>query len=212
MPRGGNVSALTTQTLNRGGDGGIALQDSMPKINTRKKPDLSWDEGEIGESEAEYRLKAAKEDESYSDYRGKDLEWALEKVMEDTDLFELAWETLCEDLTERMKQMQREIETELIRTFHQQNVDYLWTACVSGFGWRSLSGHTFIKAKTGKELLQRLLPRNTPCTFRIWIDVRKKIMWIQNFHHDAPTGNEWYSVRPANVKEVEKLGTGGFVQ
>lgn len=48
------------------------------------------------------------------------------------------------------------------------------------------------EADNGKSFLSHILP-NTECMFRVFIDDDKTIR-IQNFHHDSPTGNEWYTI------------------
>jgi len=58
-----------------------------------------------------------------------------------------------------------------------------------------------IQASNGQELLEKILPK-TECTFKVF-KVGNRIM-IQNWHHDAPTGNEWYTIRPATAKEVKE--------
>ena len=82
--------------------------------------------------------------------------------------------------------------------------DNYWYAEVANFGWRSQNGSKVFKASNGTELLSEVLP-NTDCTFYIHRskDKRSNVIKIQNFHHDSPVGNEWYTIRPATYEEVE---------
>lgn len=79
-----------------------------------------------------------------------------------------------------------------------------WWVEVTSFGWQALSGHQEFTAEDGQTFLQKLLPQ-TDCHFKIYYDddmdipnwlsenVKKlKGLRIQNFHHDSPTGREWY--------------------
>ena len=78
----------------------------------------------------------------------------------------------------------------------------MWKVEVSNFGWRNQDGQKILRAENGLELLRGILP-DTECTFRIYHDGRTGLK-IQNFHHDSPTGNEWYYIYPMTLKEVEE--------
>lgn len=67
-----------------------------------------------------------------------------------------------------------------------------WYCEVNNYGWRNQNGWTRFEADNGKSFLSHILP-NTECMFRVFIDDDKTIR-IQNFHHDSPTGNEWYTI------------------
>ncbi|MBU2571578.1 MAG: hypothetical protein KJ725_16440 [Gammaproteobacteria bacterium] len=56
------------------------------------------------------------------------------------------------------------------------------------------------EADDGKTFLANILPK-TDCTFKVFLE--QNIIRIQNFHHDSPTGNEWYTVRPAKALDDE---------
>ena len=75
-----------------------------------------------------------------------------------------------------------------------------WSIEVNNFGWQNLNGHRISYAKTGEELLRDILPE-THCTFKIF--KYKSELRLQNFHHDSPTGNEWYYIRHLTAKEIE---------
>ena len=96
-----------------------------------------------------------------------------------------AWDMLTEDLSELLDKI---------------NPDGYWNATVENFGWRNQSGHKFFRADNSEEFLQKLLPR-TDNHFKIF--KRGNVLRIQNYHHDSPTGNEWYTVKKATQKEIE---------
>jgi hypothetical protein len=103
------------------------------------------------------------------------------EVSGDTFLFQMQYDDLLEALTEEMKALP----------------DYSghWKIWVSNFGWRELSGEKFCNAETGQRLLQEILP-DTDCTFRIFKIADGSGLALQNFHHDSPTGKEWYKITP----------------
>jgi hypothetical protein len=80
------------------------------------------------------------------------------------------------------------------------NPDGHWHADVEKFGWRNLNGYKDFEADDGKTFLANILPK-TDCTFNVFLE--QNIIRIQNFHHDSPTGNEWYTVRPAKALDDE---------
>lgn len=102
----------------------------------------------------------------------------------DTDVYSIWWDDMIEGLTDQMK---------------TKNPDGYWRADVQNFGWRSQSGHKYFKANNGQELLDEILPK-TNCTFYIY-DFGKDGLAINNYHHDSPTGKEWYYLVP--VSDVE---------
>jgi len=77
------------------------------------------------------------------------------------------------------------------------NPEHEWIAAVVNFGWRKTSGTAKFKAENGFKLLVAVLP-NTSNTFNIYKGEDKVGPWlvINNFHHDSPTGDEWYLIRP----------------
>jgi hypothetical protein len=104
-------------------------------------------------------------------------EQALDDAFADTDIYELAWENLNENLTEWLN---------IVNPDHRS-----W--CVSGrnMGWRRRSGHKDIKYEdgaTGAKMLGQILP-DTECTYTICFDGES--LEISNSHHD---GSESYDI------------------
>lgn len=97
---------------------------------------------------------------------------------------EMAMENVTDALTELMNKVAKKN--------HMEGTD-LWRAEVKGFGWRGLSGQREFRAETGDELLRNVLPA-ADNTFYIYD--RGDHIAINNFHHDAPTGREWYEIYP----------------
>jgi len=149
---------------------------------------MEWDTYNIAQAQLEF---IKENPDEYPQYNGMDDDDILSTIYADTDFFEMEWESLTEWLTEIMQKKN-------YRNYYKHS----WDVKVENFGWRSSNGEAKIKAKDGTELLQKILP-DTDCTFRIFHDGRTGIK-IQNFHHDSPTGNEWYHVRPMTIKEVEE--------
>jgi hypothetical protein len=102
------------------------------------------------------------------------------EVCGDSDFYDREYEDLCDYLTETLKAM---------------SPDGYFKAEVNNFGWRNQSGHKYIQADGGRELLQKILP-DTECTFKIFKVKHGKMLAIQNFHHDSPVEAEWYVVKP----------------
>lgn len=144
-------------------------------MNTQQQPDsepyLVWDTCEIAQQQAQLLLEMGET---------ADTDQAFALACEDSDLFSAAWGALTADLTEIMSTL---------------NPAGYWHAEVNGFGWRSLSGVKDFKADNGSQFLAEILP-NTECTFKLFVAEDNTIR-LQNFHHDAPTGNEWYTVKAA---------------
>ena len=61
-------------------------------------------------------------------------------------------------------------------------------------------GYSDFKATDGGTFLSKILP-DTDCTFNVFLDADQTVR-IQNYHHDAPTGNEWYTIRAATENEL----------
>jgi len=116
------------------------------------------------------------------------MEWDTSEMGEDD--VDWMWDDFVENLTYVMKKKN-------YRNYYKDK----WMADVRGFGWRCLDGYKRVTAETGKELLREILPK-CDCTFKIFDDGRTGLK-IQNFHHDSPTGNEWYYIRPMTINEVE---------
>lgn len=69
-----------------------------------------------------------------------------------------------------------------------------WHCEVKNFGWRKLSGEKDFTAVTGQKLLSSVLPK-TYNNFHIYVE--GDTININNFHHDSPCGDEWYTLTPA---------------
>ena len=131
------------------------------------KPDFVWDTYEITKNQADFLIESGECDEE---------DEAFNQARQDSDLITFERERLTEALTEKLQEI---------------NPDGYWHAEVSNFGWRNQDGHKQFIADDGQTFLREVLPE-TDCTFRIYF-VDKEIR-IQNFHHDSPVGNEWYTI------------------
>lgn len=108
-----------------------------------------------------------------------------------TELGEYDWEVTCAEFGR------------LLEHVHPRGV---WLVQVAGFGWRSQTGQGMValsSAGDGEEMLRSILPE-TACRFRIFqkqaIAGNQTYIRLQNFHHDSPTGNEWYTLWPATIE------------
>lgn len=140
-----------------------------------KKPILTWDTCDI----TEYAVKDLLE-------QGPELteDEAHERVYNDSDLFDMEWECLCDRLTEEME--------------HTFKSEYLYCEGCN-MGWMHRNGHKYFRADSGEKLLHEVLPK-TDCTFKIF--KYGKTLVINNAHHDAPTGGEIYIIKQATQKEI----------
>jgi hypothetical protein len=102
------------------------------------------------------------------------------EVGQDQDFFTIEYDDLCDYLTETLKRL---------------SPDGYFKVEMKNFGWQARSGYKYLQATTGKELLEKILPK-TDCTFKIFKVKHGKMLAIQNFHHDSPVGAEWYVVKP----------------
>lgn len=116
---------------------------------------------------------------------GQNEDEALQSAFEDYDLYRFEWECLLDHLT---------------YLIGQRNPDGNWYAKMSNFGWRGINGEKFFFADTGQKLLGAILP-DTDCQFTIF-GYRDDGFALQNFHHDAPTGKEWYHIEPAAMCQI----------
>ena len=111
------------------------------------------------------------------------LSWFSSDIEPDDVEFE--WDYLLEELDELPKEV---------------NPEGYWYCEVENFGWRNQSGHAYIEFKSGREMLCKVLPK-TDCSFNIFRE--ENIIKIQNYHHDSPTGNEWYTLTPISSEQFE---------
>jgi len=88
----------------------------------------------------------------------------------------------------------RFMSEDLSTILKEKNPGGVWNAKVENFGWNNRHGVKSFTAFTGEDLLKKILPE-CECSFNIF-DYQDNGLMIQNFHHDSPTGNEWYYVTP----------------
>ncbi|WP_404360409.1 hypothetical protein [Methylotuvimicrobium sp. KM1] len=139
-------------------------------------PFLVWDTCDIAIQQAKILLEHGEADDEDDAFR---------KACEDQDLLDFEWESLTDCLSETLQAI---------------NPDGYWHAEVEKFGWRKLNGYADFQAGNGKTFLENILPQ-TDCTFKVFLE--QDTIRIQNAHHDSPTGNEWYTVRPAKARGDE---------
>jgi hypothetical protein len=144
---------------------------------------MEWDISKRIQDEIDYWKEVRADEIKNGDITIEDIE---SSVYDDYDLITSNYEYLTEYLTERM---------------NKKNPDGYWKAVVNNFGWRSQNGYQYVEADKGSELLSAVLPK-CDCTFRI--HNYGKGFAIQNFHHDSPTGNEWYYITPAAASTYYK--------
>jgi hypothetical protein len=134
---------------------------------------LSWDESKILQAEAD-DMRVNWKDRGLE---GEPTEAEINDMLSHEPL-DWAWEDFAEDLNEILK---------------KKNPEGYWKAEVKNFGWRELSGSKTLYAKDAQHFLTQILP-DTNNTFHIYN--YGKGLAINNFHHDSPTGREWYYVTP----------------
>jgi hypothetical protein len=112
------------------------------------------------------------------------LTWGFGEETDDAESH-FEWDYLVDSLTELMQKI---------------NKGGKWFATVENFGWQAKSGYLTFEATKGDRLLSRILP-NTENHFKIFVEGKGfgRHFRIQNFHHDSPVGNEWYTVRRWNA-------------
>lgn len=159
-----------------------------------KKPIISWFPNEILQNDI--------------DYYTSNKENALEKLgVEPTDTdFQIDEQTL----KERIEELIYADEQFILELAWESEMDYLseyldkinpdgyWVASIENFGWRSTSGYSYIRTDEGKEcsaiqLLRKVLP-DTDNHFYVY--KHKRGIKINNYHHDSPSGREWYYLIP----------------
>jgi hypothetical protein len=159
------------------------------KAKERENLVFSWDVSDIVDNEVRYRLENWEAGTWGIESDEPDEEAIRNAVYNSSYFFEDEWQFLIDALNEFLGEHDFLNEPLL--------------ATVRNFGWRMQDGFKIFTAKNAKEFLWGLLP-NTDCTF--FIHFKDGELSIQNYHHDSPTGNEWYYVkrlRPA-VEESAK--------
>lgn len=91
--------------------------------------------------------------------------------------------------------------SELATLMSKKTKKFYWYCVVENFGWRNLSGYKYFHATTALEFLHSVLP-DCPCTS--YVHNWGRGIAIQNYHHDSPTGNEWYYIKPVSKSTFEK--------
>jgi hypothetical protein len=144
-------------------------------IHNTQTPDglvlfLTWDTFGITQHQAQFLVETGEATDEDEGFR---------MACEDSDLVTVEWDFMLAELTEKMLEI---------------NVGGHWQGEVVNFGWNKCHGFTEFVANNGGDLLANVLPK-TDCTFHIYIE-NERCFKIQNFHHDSPTGNEWYTLIP----------------
>lgn len=73
-----------------------------------------------------------------------------------------------------------------------------WGVEVLNFGWMKKHGYKTVETSRGAVLLDEIMPK-TECTFKIY--AYKNGFALRNWHHDSPTGNEWYIIQRRDSRE-----------
>jgi len=144
---------------------------------------ISYDETQALEDEVRFRLENWDEVEQGE---RPDEDTLFSELSEDYTTIELLWEDCKEHLTEIIQ---------------KKNPGGYWRAEVVNFGWMEQDGYNVFSATTAAEFLRQILPR-TDCTFHIFNYGRG--LAIQNYHHDSPSGNEWYYILPISYSRYVK--------
>jgi hypothetical protein len=100
------------------------------------------------------------------------------------------WETQCANITKAMDKISSNAP-----------MPGYWMCFTKDQGWEKKVGWKTFRAKTGEELLMAILPK-TDCTFRIYADMKRHRLYLNNAHHDSPVWREWYLIMPAKEDAV----------
>jgi len=153
------------------------------KMSNTIKPLIVWDESELVDDELIERLQQQEEDIGSKIILGIDAQSEDDIracIYEDSTFFQDQWEYMTDYLSEIMLKI------------NPKGYE-CWMATVKGFGWRNSEGAKLFKAANSNELLSNVLP-TYECTFHIFKEGDK--LKIRNWHHDSPTGNEYYYISP----------------
>lgn len=154
-----------------------------------KKPDIEWDEFEIQQEHIKCQIEF--KSEIYPDEPDITNEEIESRVYSDCDIINHAYDDFI-----------GHFQTLLDKVASKYKEEFYWVAEVHGFGWRSQSGELDVFYETdARKLLGKILP-NCDCTYKIFMN--RTGFELQNFHHDSPTGNEWYTIRHITLKEFMK--------
>ena len=145
---------------------------------------IEWDENKVIEEEIKFQLEESKQEIE----AGETTEESIRNgIYADSYIVEVNFNSFIEDLTAIMNK--------------KCKTNY-WKAEVNNFGWRRSNGNKVFQAEGAKELMNNMLP-NTQCTFKIYNYGNG--LAIQNFHHDSPTGKEWYYIKPIAESTYERM-------
>jgi len=142
-----------------------------------------WDTGQITENELAERKANWQEfyPDMCEDENGNPCCPSEETILADvynSGIYDMEWDCLLDTLQ---------------GVLDEKNPDGYWKARVENFGWRNSGGQTSFCISNAKEILRKILP-DCECTFYVYEDGPG--LKIRNFHHDSPTGNEWYYLQP----------------
>ena len=152
---------------------------------------LSYCDLDIIENEVKY-IQENKEDFDYiEDFEEENL---FNICCENSDLFNNAWDYFKEELTELMKEYDKEKTNKYFITGEKM-------------GWRNRSGEKYLKAENGEELLKGILPNTNE--FSLWVYKKKGYITIKCSHHDSPTG-EFYFINPITEEELNQINEDEF--
>ena len=96
---------------------------------------------------------------------------------------EFSWTDFCENLNP---------------VINKKSPTGTWFATVENFGWDNRNGTKIFKAETAEQFFSQILPK-CECTFKVFN--YGKGLAVQNYHHDSPTGNEWYYIIPKKLED-----------
>lgn len=153
-------------------------------INKKKddgmKPIIKWSQYDIINQEATYRQKELKR----TNQPIVPIEILYQQIADEPWFLSDSWNEMLKQLSDFME---------------RKNPSRKWLCKVKNFGWRKIDGHKEFECDSGQEFLRNILP-DTDCTFNIY-HFKMKGFKIQNFHHDSPTGNEWYYIVPLHLRK-----------
>lgn len=152
------------------------------------KPLLSWDECDIVDQEAKYRMDHLEDFNYDKDISERDIR---NELWDDSIFWMDTYEYFYESLTDILRQKQK----------RYANKD--WYVSMHNFGWRGIDGYKILTADTGEDFLMGILPK-CECTFHIYNHGRGGLS-INNFHHDSPTGAEWYYANLLSLKAWKQI-------
>ena len=152
-----------------------------------------YDENEIYNAELEYRLETPKEyiPEYYNMKKmTKDqiTETIKENLNQDSDIYQLHYDGFLETLQEEINKIHK--------------TGFYWKAKGKNLNWLAREGTKVFQAETSEELLKAILSDANDRTIEIK-SKGKNILHITEYHHDCPTGSQYY-IKPITEKTFQK--------